>query len=471
MGFPNDFLWGSAMAANQAEGAWNEGGKGPSIIDYLTGSREDGKRFLTLELSKDEKYPNHEAVDFYHNYKKDIALFGKMNMKALRFSIAWSRIFPEGEGEPNLEGLKFYDRVLEELEKYQIQPIITISHYEMPMKLCTEYGGWRNRKLIELYEKYAKLLLDRYGKRVRYWITFNEINVLLSGFASYEAGGLIFTEEDNREEICMQALHHQLLASAKIYNYAYRHYPELKMGCMIAGMISYPLTCDPKDVLANQHHMQDSFYYCGDVQVRGAYPGFARKSWKKYNLDPSFFEQDKDVLKEGKVDFFSYSYYATSCETTHKDAKRDGAGNMSMGYKNEYIQYSEWGWGMDPDGLRYSLNELYDRYQVPLMVVENGLGAIDEFEDGKIHDPYRIDYMKAHVKAMKEAIEDGVDLIAYTPWGCIDLVSASTGEMRKRYGFIYVDMDDEGKGTLNRYRKDSFYWYEKCIKSNGEDLD
>lgn len=234
MGFPNDFLWGSAMAANQAEGVWNEGGKGPSIIDYLTGSREDGKRFLTLELSKDEKYPNHEAVDFYHNYKKDIALFGKMNMKALRFSIVWSRIFPEGEGEPNLEGLKFYDRVLEELEKYQIQPIITISHYEMPMKLCTEYGGWRNRKLIELYEKYAKLLLDRYGKRVRYWITFNEINVLLSGFASYEAGRLIFTEEDNREEICMQALHHQLLASAKICNYAYRHYPELKMGCMIA---------------------------------------------------------------------------------------------------------------------------------------------------------------------------------------------------------------------------------------------
>ena len=266
-------------------------------------------------------------------------------------------------------------------------------------------------------------------------------------------------------------LHNQLVASAKVVKLAHEKYPEFKMGCMLAGMVSYPLTCDPKDVLANQQRMQDSFYYAGDVHVRGAYPHYAKKTWKKYGLDPAFFEQDKEVLAQGKVDFFSYSYYATSCETTHSNVLKDGAGNMSMGYKNDYIQYSEWGWGMDPDGLRFSLNEIYDRYQVPLMVVENGLGAIDTFENGEIHDPYRIDYMKAHVKAMDEAIEDGVDLIAYTPWGCIDLVSAGTGEMRKRYGFIYVDMDDEGNGTLNRYRKDSFYWYKKVISSNGEDLD
>ena len=271
---------------------------------------------------------------------------------------------------------------------------------------------------------------------------------------------------------CYEKLHNQFVASAKVVKYAHENYPQFKMGCMIAGMVSYPLTCDPKDVIANQQHMQNNFYYCGDVMVRGYYPGYARKTWKKLGMDARFFEKDAEILKECHVDFFSYSYYATSCETTHTDAVKDGAGNMSMGYKNEYIQYSDWGWGMDPDGLRYSLNEIYDRYQVPVMVVENGLGALDTLEeDGSIHDPYRIDYMKAHVKAMEQALEDGVDLIAYTPWGCIDLVSAGTGEMRKRYGFIYVDMDDEGKGTLNRYKKDSFYWYEKCIKSNGKDIE
>lgn len=489
MSFPKDFYWGGATAANQYEGGWNEGGRGLAMTDVTTGATKDTPRYVTYKNADGTTgkmsmfggtlpegaeyacldgyyYPNHIGTDFYHHYKEDIALFAEMGFKMFRMSISWPRIYPNGNDEkPNQEGLDFYRSVFEELHKYGIEPLVTISHYDDPLYMEEKLGGWQNRETIGLYEKYCHTIFEEYKDLVKYWLTFNEIN------SAIMAVSFIPNCPDEIAKKGYIKLHNQFVASAKVVKYAHEHYPQFKMGCMIAGMISYPLTCDPKDVLANQHHMQDSFYYCGDVQVRGAYPGFARKSWKKYNLDPGFFEQDKDVLKEGKVDFFSYSYYATSCETTHKDAKRDGAGNMSMGYKNEYIQYSEWGWGMDPDGLRYSLNELYDRYQVPLMVVENGLGAIDEFEDGKIHDPYRIDYMKAHVKAMEEAIEDGVDLIAYTPWGCIDLVSAGTGEMRKRYGFIYVDMDDEGKGTLNRYRKDSFYWYEKCIESNGEDLD
>ena len=478
MAFKKDFLWGGACAANQFEGAWDIDGKGISVSDMCTNGTKLNPKRITTKIEDHTLYPSHEAIDFYHHYKEDIALFAEMGFKVFRTSINWTRIYPTGmDEEPNEKGLEFYENVFKECKKYGIEPLVTLSHYEMPYALVEKYNGWASVEVISLFEKYCHTVFDRYKDLVKYWLTFNEINggvtklgtVLSLGCVKDYSGPVV--EADCSPQTRFKALHHQLVASAKVIAYAHKNYPQFKMGCMIAGMISYPLTCDPKDVLANQHHMQDSFYYCGDVQVRGAYPGFARKSWKKYNLDPGFFEQDKDVLKEGKVDFFSYSYYATSCETTHKEAKRDGAGNMSMGYKNEYIQYSEWGWGMDPDGLRYSLNELYDRYQVPLMVVENGLGAIDVFEDGKIHDPYRIDYMKAHVKAMKEAIEDGVDLIAYTPWGCIDLVSAGTGEMRKRYGFIYVDMDDEGKGTLNRYRKDSFYWYEKCIKSNGEDLD
>ena len=547
MSFPKNFYWGGATAANQYEGGWNEGGRGPAMTDVTTGATKDTPRYVTYKNADGTTgkismfggtlpegaeyacldgyyYPNHIGTDFYHHYKEDIALFAQMGFKMFRMSISWPRIYPHGNDEkPNQEGLDFYRSVFEELHKYGIEPLVTISHYDDPLYMEEKLGGWQNRETIGLYEKYCHTIFEEYKDLVKYWLTFNEINSAIMAVSfipncpdeiarkgyiklhnqfvasalvtkiakeinpEYQVGCMVtktltypetcnpadvyLAQKDNRQNF----LYTDVQVGGKYPLWIKKYWNDtgfnIKMGCMIAGMISYPLTCDPKDVLANQHHMQDSFYYCGDVQVRGAYPGFARKSWKKYNLDPSFFEQDKEVLKEGKVDFFSYSYYATSCETTHKDAKRDGAGNISMGYKNEYIQYSEWGWGMDPDGLRYSLNELYDRYQVPLMVVENGLGAIDEFEDGKIHDPYRIDYMKAHVKAMEEALEDGVDLIAYTPWGCIDLVSASTGEMRKRYGFIYVDMDDEGKGTLDRYRKDSFYWYEKCIKSNGEDLD
>ena len=489
MSFPKNFYWGGATAANQYEGGWNEGGRGPALTDVTTGGTKDTPRYVTYidangkpgkfsqfgghlpegahyAVLDNEYYPNHIGTDFYHHYKEDIALFAEMGFKMFRMSISWPRIYPHGNDEkPNAEGIAFYRSVFEELRKYGIEPLVTISHYDDPLYIEEHLGGWQNPDTISLYEKYCHTIFEEYKDLVKYWLTFNEINSAIM-IASFVPG-----VSDETMKQCYIKLHHQFVASAKVVKYAHEHYPQFQIGCMIAGTVSYPLTCDPKDVLANQQHMQNGFYYCGDAMVRGYYPGYARKVWKKYGLDPSFFEKDAEVLKEGHVDFFSYSYYATSCETTHK-AEKDGAGNMSMGYKNEYIQYSEWGWGMDPDGLRFSLNEIYDRYQVPIMVVENGLGALDQLEeDHSIHDPYRIDYMHAHVKAMEEALEDGVDLVAYTPWGCIDLVSAGTGEMRKRYGFIYVDMDDEGKGTLNRYRKDSFYWYQRCIASNGEDID
>lgn len=488
--FPKNFFWGGATAANQYEGGWNEGGRGLARTDVTTGCTKETKRMLTYRLPdgttgavssmggqvpEDAElvvldgyyYPNHTGTDFYHRYKEDIALFAEMGMKMFRMSIAWPRIFPHGdETEPNQEGLKFYHKVFDELHKYGIEPLVTISHYDDPLYLETKLGGWNNPDNIENYVKYAKVLFDEYQNDVKYWLTFNEINCGI--MMSY------FIPNMPQENITKsyRELHNKFVASAKITKYAHEHYPNFKIGCMIAGTVVYPLTCDPKDVLAAQQRTQEQFYYAGDTMVLGAYPYFSHKIWKANGLDAAYFEKDAEILKEGHVDFFTYSYYGTTCESTHTDAVRDGGGNLSLGYRNDYIQFTEWGWGIDADGLRYSLNEIYTRYGVPIMVVENGVGALDQMEeDGSIHDPYRIEYMKEHVKAMGEAIEDGVDLIAYTPWGIVDLVSASTGEMRKRYGVIYVDMDDEGKGSLDRFRKDSFYWYKKCIESNGTDLD
>ena len=486
MAFPKYFLWGGATAANQYEGGWNEGGRGLALTDVTTGATKDTPRYVTYvdaegrpgkfsqmggylpkgaryAVLDDYYYPNHIGTDFYHHYKEDIALFAEMGFKMFRLSISWPRIYPNGNDEkPNEEGLKFYHEVFNELHKYNIEPLVTISHYDDPLNIDEHLGGWQNEETIGLYEKYCHTIFEEYKDDVKYWLTFNEINsaIMMGMFIPGASSEMI--------KPGYIKLHNQFVASAKAVKYAHEKYPNFVMGCMIAGMVSYPLTCDPKDELLNQENSRNYFYYCGDVMVRGYYPSYARKIWKKLGLEESFFTKDAEILKEGHVDFFSYSYYSTTCNTTHKEEAKDGGGNLSMGYKNPYIQYSEWGWGMDPDGLRYSLNEIYDRYQVPVMVVENGLGALDTLEDGTIHDPYRIEYMKEHVKAMSDAIDDGVDLIAYTPWGCIDLVSASTGEMRKRYGFIYVDMDDEGKGTLKRYRKDSFYWYQECIKMNGK---
>lgn len=489
MSFPKDFFWGGATAANQCEGGWNADGRGPAKTDITTAGTATSPRSVTFKRADGTTgsasmfaggmpegakgavldgyyYPNQNAIDFYSHYKEDIALFAEMGFKMYRMSISWSRIFPKGiEKEPNQKGLAFYRSVFEELRKYNIEPLVTISHYDTPLYLEEELGGWKNRELITYFDRFSELLFKEYKGLVKYWLTFNEINSLLMMKD--------FLPNAPKEMIASsyQQLHYQFVASARAVQRAKQIDPTYQVGCMIAGMCSYPLTCDPKDVIKNQQKLQDGFWYSGDVMVRGAYPAYAKRIWAECDVHLDCTEDDVKELKNGAVDFFSFSYYSTSCVTSHEGIAKDGAGNFSMGAKNEYIQYSDWGWGMDPDGLRFFLNEIYNRYQVPLMIVENGLGANDTLEaDGSVHDPYRIEYLREHVKAMEGALEDGVDLIAYTSWGCIDLISASTGEMKKRYGFIYVDLDNEGKGSCKRYKKDSFYWYAQVIASNGKDL-
>jgi 6-phospho-beta-glucosidase len=484
-GFPEGFLWGGAIAANQVEGGWNEGGKGDSIADHITAGTKSSPRRFTKEIKPGENYPSHEAIDFYHRYKEDIALFAEMGFKVFRMSIAWTRIFPKGdELEPNQEGIQFYRNVFEECHKYDIKPLVTLSHYEMPYHLCEAYGGWEGRETIDCFIRYCEVVFTEYKDLVTDWLTFNEMNTLVSRFGTIlgagivpEDGGTLFGIEkmgmkETPEEMSTRftALHHQFVASAKAVALAHKINPENKVGCMLSAAGVYPYTCNPEDVLESQRQMNKSNWFCGDVCVKGKYPYFMNRFFQENGVEIAMEEGDEEILKNGCVDFFTFSYYSSRCATTDDNVKKS-AGNMMMGAPNPYLPASQWGWIIDPKGLRYLLNEVYSRYEIPLMVVENGLGAVDKIaEDGSIHDEYRIDYLREHILQMKEAIRDGVDLIGYTPWGCIDLVSASTGEMKKRYGFIYVDKDNDGNGTMERRRKDSFYWYQRCIETNGESL-
>ena len=477
-GFPEGFYWGGATAANQFEGAWNVDGRGPSVDDHFTGGTKDKPRTITVDIEPDVLYPNHDGIDFYHHYEEDIALFAEMGFNMFRMSISWSRIFPNGDDEqPNELGLAFYDKVFDCCRVHGIEPLVTLSHYEMPYHLVEKYNGWASRELIGFFEKYCQTVFDRYHDKVRYWLTFNEINCgtmdmgnlfetsMIRGFAGPAS------EAHTTPQERYQALHHQFVASARVVKYAHEHYPQFRMGNMDCFILSYAATCDPKDVLANESEMRRMNWYCSDVQVRGWYPSYAKRFWRENAISLEIEDGDLEDLKEGTIDFYTFSYYMSSVVGTH-DVKQ-AAGNMTFGGVNPYLKSTDWGWQIDPDGLRFALNEIYDRYQIPLMVVENGMGALDKVEeDGSIHDTYRIEYLKSHVRAMREAVDDGVDLKGYTWWGPIDLVSAGTGEMRKRYGFIYVDKHDDGSGTYKRSRKDSFYAYQKIIKSNGtEGLD
>lgn len=468
---PDGFLWGGATAANQYEGGWNEGGRGPSIADILTGGSVEKERRLTVPVPLDtEFYPNHEATDFYHHWKEDIALFAEMGFRVYRMSVSWSRIFPKGDEEsPNEEGLRFYDQVIDELLKYGIEPLITISHYENPLHLSLEYGGWKNRKLIDFYLRFAEVLFLRYKGKVKYWLTFNEINMLTVPFGAVFCAGML-DKEDECEQARYQAMHHQLVASALAVQMAHRIDLHNMVGCMLAYHNGYPYTCHPKDVLYAQQFGQIHNSIAGDVHVRGKYPGFARRYFLENGITILEQPEDSEILLQGTVDFVSISYYSSMCvSVTAEGVQTEGNGGSNL--KNPHLEASEWGWQIDAEGLRYVLNQIYDRYQKPIMIVENGLGAVDSVaEDGGIHDSYRIDYMRRHIEQMKEAILDGVDLIGYTCWGCTDLVSASTGEVKKRYGLIYVNKHDDGSGDLRRKRKDSFYWYQKVIRSNGEEL-
>lgn len=482
MAFPKDFFWGGATASNQCEGAWNEDGKGESCADHFTsGSIKQPRRF-TKEIEEGVNYPSHNGIDHYHRYEEDIRLFAQMGFKMYRMSINWTRIYPHGDDEkPNQAGLDHYRKVFELCKDYGIEPLVTMSHYEFPYALTKKWNGWADRRTIDCFVKYTITIMNEYKDLVKYWLTFNEINIAILGVGDTLSLGMMPKDENldvmkkqehtsNEMTQRLTALHHQFIASAKTIIEGKKINPDFKFGCMIAGVVSYPYTCHPQDVYAAWYREQIENFYCGDVMVRGEYHPLTKQFLDSYHAQIHQEEGDDKILKEGIVDFYSLSYYLSGCSSTDPNMKRV-TGNMTTGVKNPYLKSSEWGWQIDPDGLRYYLDMVYNRYKIPLMVVENGLGAKDELINGMVHDSYRIDYLQKHIKAMKAAIEDGTEVIAYTMWGCIDLVSASTGEMSKRYGFIYVDKDDEGNGTYDRYKKDSFYWYKKVIETNGEDLD
>lgn len=472
-----DFLWGGATAANQMEGAWLTDGKKASTADMLSKGSRTTPRKITRKIESGTVYPSHEAIDFYHNYKEDIALMAEMGFQVFRMSIAWSRIFPNGDDEkPNEAGLQFYERVFDELAKYDIEPLVTISHYEMPFHLCEAYNGWADRRVIDFYIRYCRTIFERYKGRVNRWLTFNEINTGTTPYGGYLALGILhegteyLTDPVDDCALRYQALHHQFLASALAVNLAHEIDAANQVGCMIVYMTVYPHTCNPEDVLLTQQQDQMQNLFCGDVQVFGEYPYYAKAFFRRNGIRLSMEAEDEAVLKKGCVDFYTFSYYVSNCVSADQTLEAT-SGNILGGIKNPYLKASEWGWQIDPIGLRYTLNKLYSRYQKPIMLVENGLGAYDKIEeDGTIQDDYRIAYLKEHIEQIALSQEDGVDIFGYTPWGCIDLVSASTGEMEKRYGMIYVDKDNAGKGSLKRYKKKSFTWYRNVIQSNGEQL-
>lgn len=472
---PDGFLWGGAAAAHQMEGAWQEGGKGVSIADVMTAGRNGVEREITAGVLPGRNYPNHDAIDFYHRYPEDVALFAEMGFKCFRTSIAWTRIFPTGEEtEPNEEGLVFYDRLFDELLHKGIQPVVTLSHFEMPYHLAEKYGGWRDRRLIGLFVRFAEVVMRRYRGKVRYWMTFNEINNQSSIHRPFEVwtnSGILYRDGENILQTLHQAVLYEMVASAKVVALGHQIDPKNRIGCMLAMIPFYPYTCSPADALAAQTAMQHRLFHYGDIHVFGTYPAYTASFLRQNDIVLDFTDEDRRILAEGRVDFIGFSYYMSDTISSREVPSSTRVAPRIWKAKNPYLQANDWGWQIDPEGLRYSLRLLYERYKLPLFIVENGVGSYDQVEPDGIHDQAHIDYLKAHIEQMKLAVlEDEIPVIGYTPWGCIDLVSAGTGEMEKRYGFIYVDKDNQGNGTLARQRKDSFYWYQKVIASNGDQL-
>lgn len=477
MGLSKNFLWGGAVAAHQVEGGYNKGGKGISIADVMTAGTHTIPRKITDGIIEGNYYPNHEGINFYETYKEDIKLFAEMGFKCFRTSIAWTRIFPNGdELEPNEDGLKFYDDLFDELLKYHIEPVITLSHFEMPYHLVKNYGGWRNRKLIDFFVRFCEVVMKRYKDKVKYWMTFNEINnqtITTNPIYAFTNSGIIYKEDENKEEVMFQAAHYEFVASAKVVKMGHKINPNFMIGCMVAAMPSYPYSCNPDDIMKAEEANREQLMFT-DVHVRGRYPKHTLKLWERNNYQLDITKEDEEILKAGTVDFIGCSYYLTTVVTANNEMKRtgnDSAGKADV-VENPYLKTSDWGWTIDPVGLRFYLNQLYDKYEIPIFIVENGFGAIDVLkEDFTVDDDNRIEYLTNHIVEMKKAIEiDGVDVIGYTTWGCIDPISFTTGEMKKRYGFIYVDRENDGSGSLKRYKKKSFDWYKRVIESNGEIL-
>lgn len=466
--FPDNFLWGGAIAANQVEGAYNEDGKGLSVQDVLP----KGVRFERTEYPTEDNLKL-KAIDFYHRYKEDIKLMAGMGFKCLRLSIAWSRIFPNGDDEiPNEKGLAFYDDVFDTLHQYGMEPVVTLSHYETPLNLAETYNGWENRKLIEFFKKYCETVFKRYKDKVKYWVTFNEINSIL--VEPFMSGAINTPKEKLTQQTLYQAIHHEFVASAYAVKLCHEIIPDAKIGAMVLSLPMYPLSSDPDDVIAAMEidHKYDFF---PDVQMRGYYPNYAKKFFEKNNIQLETEANDFEIMKH-TPDFLSFSYYVSACETAKHENSDGNVGNLlTDGVPNPRLKASPFGWQIDPQGIRYTCNKYYDRYQKPLFCVENGLGAYDALNmelptEYKVEDDYRIEYLREHLEELAKAIEDGVEIMGYTAWGCIDLVSASTAQMAKRYGFIYVDRNDDGTGTLNRYKKKSYDWYKNVISTNGGSL-
>ncbi|WP_424466866.1 6-phospho-beta-glucosidase [Pseudoclavibacter helvolus] len=470
---PNDFLWGGAVAAHQLEGGWDADGKGPSVVDVLTAGEHGVPRRITDTVEADEFYPNHEAIDHYHRYREDIALLAEMGLKCFRTSIQWTRIFPKGdELEPNEAGLAFYDNLFDELLKHGIEPVVTLSHFEVPLHLAREYGGFRNRALVGFFERFAKVCFERYATKVKYWMTFNEINNQLdtrNELFLWTNSGVLLTPEDNPREVVLQVAHNELLASALAVKAGHDVDPSLQIGGMISHVPIYPYSCNPEDVFAAQVASRDRFLF-PDVHVRGHYPAYAVREREREGFDIGWQDGDAEILAAGTVDYLGFSYYMSTVVKADAFTEETNVnGGLANSVPNPHVKASDWGWQIDPVGLRYALNVLTERYELPLFIVENGFGAIDVVnEDGSIDDDARIDYLKAHIEQVELAVsEDGVDLMGYTPWGIIDVVSFTTGEMKKRYGMIYVDRDNAGNGTMERSKKKSFDWYAGVISANG----
>ena len=473
-GFPKDFLWGGAVAAHQIEGGYNEGGRGLSVADIMTVGSPEHERQITDGIIEGEYYPNHEAIDFYHRYKDDIKLFKELGLKCFRTSISWSRIFPNGDDEtPNEEGLQFYDDLFDELLQNGIQPVVTLSHFEIPYHLVEAYGGFRNRKLIDCFVRFAEVCFKRYHNKVKYWMTFNEINNQTnvdSPFLMFTNSGIKFTEDEDKVAVMMQAAHYELVASAKAVQIAKEIDETMQVGAMIAMCPIYPSTCNPRDIMKAEKGMQMRYWFA-DVHVRGHYPSYLKAYMREHNINLDITDADLADLARGTVDYIGFSYYMSFTVADDSMGNTFEYHEATDLVKNPYVKATPWGWQIDPLGLRYALNWFNDRYEIPLFIVENGLGAYDKLEDNTVHDDYRIAYLHDHIKEVRDAINlDGIPVIGYTPWGIIDLVSAGTGEMEKRYGVIYVDKDNQGNGSLKRLKKDSFNWYQHVIETNGEEL-
>lgn len=464
--FKENFLWGGAISANQCEGAYLEDGKGLSIEDVLPHGIEGDYTEVPTENNLKLK-----AIDFYHRYKEDIKLFAEMGFKVLRLSIAWSRIYPTGEEtSPNENGLQFYENVIDECLKYHIEPLITISHYETPLALAKKYNGWTNRKMIDLYLRFAETLFKRFKNKVKYWITFNEINSIIH--APFMSGAIMTPKEELSKSDLYQAIHHELTASAKAIALGKTINPDFQIGCMVLGVTVYPLTPSPNDIIAAMNYDRKTLLFT-DIFCRGKYPYYAKRIFEENQITLDIQKDDLESLKH-TVDFIAISYYSSHCTSADPNAGVQTGGNMTKDLKkNPYTSTTDFGWQIDPQGLRYTLNKLYNLYEKPILIAENGIGMIESNlhnTDYEIQDDYRISYVKEHLLQVEEAINDGVDIMGYTYWGPIDLVSCATAQMKKRYGFIYVDRNDDGEGTLKRSKKASFDWYKQVIETNGDSI-